>query len=375
MILQGPGHDLRGAGAVTGGQHHQRHVDPRALGLGDVVRLVAPGPAAGEDHQLALLEEEIRHRERLVEKPTRVVPDVEHEGPGALGPELLERSLQLPLAVLSLARTARGGLVEVGQADVAHARADHERVRDRVQRDRVTDDRELQGVGVPFADDGDLDRRPLRAPEPLDRVVDAHPPGVLALDSADHVTGPDAEPVSRSPLEGGHHRDVSVDRLNADPEAVVLALLALLHLLVGILLEEVRVRIQGAEHLADGGRHQAVGRHLLHVVALDGRQHRGVQPELVGQLSPAGENPVPEEPPGERAPNENHRRHNAQSRELHESIIAKTGAPAPWRPDLAPDPSAPTSFSTHPLRGRATRKPAPRRPPPGGAQNRRCTPK
>src|SRR3970040_796978 len=43
--------------------------------LAHVARLVAPRPAAREDDHLALPQEQVRHREGLVEQPARVVAD------------------------------------------------------------------------------------------------------------------------------------------------------------------------------------------------------------------------------------------------------------------------------------------------------------
>ena len=172
------GHDLRGARAVARGQDHEGHLRVGALGLGDVVGLVAAGAAAGEDHHLALLQEQVRDREGLVEQAAGVVADVEdHRGGPALH-ELLHRLLELALAVGSLAGPAGGGLVEVLQAHVAHALAGHEGVGHGVQGDGVADDRELEGLVVALAHDGDAHGRALGAAQALHRVVDAHAPGV-----------------------------------------------------------------------------------------------------------------------------------------------------------------------------------------------------
>ena len=88
------------------------------------------------------------------------------------------------------------------------------------------------------------------------------------------------------------------------PEAVVLALLALLHRLVVLLLEEVRVGVQRAEHLPDRARDEPVARDLLDVLALDRAHHRGVEAQLLAQAPPAGQRAASEQATGQRRSDE-----------------------------------------------------------------------
>ena len=246
-------------------------------------------------------------------------------------------------------------LVEVREPDVADVAADHERVRHRVQRDRVADHGELERLVVALAHDRDLDRRALRPAQPLDRVVDAHAARVLGLDPADHVAGADPEPVRRRALEGRHHGDVAVHRLHRDPEAVVLALLALLHRLVVALLEEVRVRVERAQELADRARDQPVARHVLDELGLHGVQHRGVEAQLLVEPPAARERALPEHAPRERRPQNQPDGYGPEPRKLHEGIIAIRG-----KRNNARKRETETDNSTRPgLKGGASAPPCP----------------
>ena len=106
------------------------------------------------------------------------------------------------------------------------------------------------------------------------------------------------------------------------PEAVVLALLALLHRLVVLLLEEVRVGIQRAEHLPDRAGDQPVARDVLDVLALDRAHHRGVEAHLLAQAAPAGLRAAAEQATGQRRSDEKTNGDRTEPRELHETIIA-----------------------------------------------------
>src|SRR5205823_14192087 len=68
--------------------------------------------------------------------------------------------------------------------------------------------------------------------------------------------------------------DVAIGGYICDSDAVVMAYLSLAHLRVLARREEVGVRVERAEHAADGARHEVLGLDLVDVVALD-RAERG----------------------------------------------------------------------------------------------------
>ena len=229
----------------------------------------------------------------------------------------LHGPLQLALAVGTFAGPAGRGLVEVGEAHIADALRDHEGIGHGVQGDRVANHRELERGVVALAQDRDVDRRPLGTSQALDRVVDGHAPRVLGLDPADDVARANAQAMGRGPLEGRHHRDVAVHRLHGDPEPVVLALLPLLQARVLLRLEEVRVGVESAEHLADREGDEAVALDLFRVVLLDRPHDRGVEAQLVGEAVAPGQHPGPEDPSERRAADEKQESEDAQPGRFH----------------------------------------------------------
>src|SRR5499433_776783 len=111
VILERTRHDFRGRGRAAIDQHDDR------LGLGEVARtrieaLGFLGVAAARRHDLALLQERVGDRDRLIKQSTRIVAQVDDEAlelVAGLGGEVGDRLLE-PLG---------GLLVELGDADKA----------------------------------------------------------------------------------------------------------------------------------------------------------------------------------------------------------------------------------------------------------------
>ena len=128
---------------------------------------------------------------------------------------------------------------------------------------------------TPGAADGHLHRRVLR-PAQLAHGLIARPAlRVLAVDPGDHVTAADALLVGGRAFEQRLHRDVLVDDLDRDPEAVVAAFLPFAELRELLRVHETRVGIERLQHAADGPVDQLIGLDLLHVARLDRVERRG----------------------------------------------------------------------------------------------------
>jgi hypothetical protein len=106
---------------------------------------------------------------------------------------------------------------------------------------------------------------------------------ILAIDFRDDVAAAHALPVGRRSFEQAHRRDVAIDHLDGDTQAVVAALLALAHLPVRARVEEARVRVQRLQHAGDGAVDDAIAFRLLHVVGLDQPHGRGERAKPLGQ--------------------------------------------------------------------------------------------
>ena len=95
---------------------HGQALGEVAAGLG-VVALRVLGMAAAGGNDLALVEEVVRHRDRLVEQTAGVVPQVEHDAGELVARLGLKRFHRRPDAAIGL-------FVEAGDADIADVVAD-----------------------------------------------------------------------------------------------------------------------------------------------------------------------------------------------------------------------------------------------------------
>ena len=103
--------------------------------------------------------------------------------------------------------------------------------------------------------------------------------------------------MGRSAFEGSHNRDVAVDGLHRDPEAVVGTVLPLLQRGVGAGSRKCEWD-PASEHAVDRAGHELLALDLVHVLALDRAQDRGVEPQLLARvLGAAGLHPPPPSPP------------------------------------------------------------------------------
>ena len=133
--------------------------------------------------------------------------------------------------------------------------------------------------------DLDLDRRPLRAAQLLHRLLGRSSPWRLSP-AICAMTSPRRMPF----LYAGDPSNTRVavmspsigSNLNAD--AVVAPFLPLAHLRVLARVEEARMRIERAEHAANGAVDEVVGLDLVDVVRLDRAQRRGERLVVLGNL-------------------------------------------------------------------------------------------
>ena len=84
VILQRAGHDLGGRGRAAVDQHHDRQAVDQVAAPG-VEPLHAVGAPAAGGHDLALVEEGVGDRDRLLEQPARVVAQVDARCPSCPG--------------------------------------------------------------------------------------------------------------------------------------------------------------------------------------------------------------------------------------------------------------------------------------------------
>ena len=126
-----------------------------------------------------------------------------------------------------------------------------------------------------------MDPGSLQSFELLDDGIHGEAVDRLVIEPVDHVAGADAEPVGGRALDGRDDRDLPVALADDDPEPVEGPALLLDHRGVLLGLEEVRVRVEGAEHPVDRRIDELVRRDVVRVP----RARRG---EDVGVFLEAG---------------------------------------------------------------------------------------
>ena len=264
MILQRAGHDLGRARAVAIDEHDHRQVRVLAVFVRAVVLVRLRDAAARVDDHVAARKEPIGDLDSLVQRSTGIVAQVEHQALHPAVGQLLERGADFVVRRLG----------KISELDVARVLVDHEHAADRHDIDFVAFDIEIDQAVVAAPAEGDVDGRALRTFQLGDRLLARPALGVGAGDPRDDVAAAEALLVGGRAFEDGHHGDVAVDDLNLDPEAVVLAFLALAHLGVALGIEEAGMRIQGFQHPVDGAVDQAVRRHFVDVLAIDRGKRR-----------------------------------------------------------------------------------------------------
>src|SRR4029077_11850265 len=106
----------------------------------------------------------------------------------------------------------------------------------------------LDQLVVTRAPDGDLNRRAARPAQLGHRLVAGPAFGVFAADFGDDVAAPNALLVGGRSFEQRHDRDVAVDDVDADAEAVVMPFLPFTQRGIRLRVHEARMRIERLEH-------------------------------------------------------------------------------------------------------------------------------
>jgi hypothetical protein len=183
VILQRAGNDLGRGGRAAVDQHDDRLVLGEIAGA-SVEALSLLGGAAAYRHDLALLQERIGDRDRLIEQSARIVAQVDDEAlelvaglRGQIGDRLLQAFGSL--------------LVELGNADEGDVVALEVRAH-RAHPDDVARDRHLDRLVLALSHDLELDLGIHRSAHLLDRLVEGQPLHLLVVEIGDDVIGHDA---------------------------------------------------------------------------------------------------------------------------------------------------------------------------------------
>src|SRR5262245_8176664 len=271
MILQRTRHDFGGRCRAAIDQYDD------GLALGEVARarveaLGLLGVAAARRHNLALLQEGIGDRDRLVEQPAGIIAQVDDEAlelVAGLGGEVGDRLLD-----------ALGGLlVELGDADKADVVAFKARAHG-AHLDARAGNGHLDRVVRTLAHDLELDLGIHRPAHLLDRLVEGEPVHRLVVEMRDDIVGQDAGLGRRGFVDRGHDLDQAVLHCDLNAEAAELAAGLHLHVAEALGIHVARMRIEPGQHAVDRRLDELAVVGLLHIVGAHPLEHIAEQAEL-----------------------------------------------------------------------------------------------
>ena len=284
VVLEGTGDDLGSRGRTAVDQNDHRLALGEVAGAGVVALRLVGVAAAGRD-DLAVLEEGVGDRDRLIEQTAGVVAQIEDEALQLVGRDVLEDLVD------RIAQAVEGLFVELGDAQITDVAALFTRAH-RLDADRVADDLDLQRLGGALAADGQRDRRIDRAAHLVDRLVQAEALHLIAVEMGDEVAGAHAGAGGRGLVDRGDDLDEAVLHGDLDAEATELAARLHLHVLEGLRRHVARMGIERGQHAVDGAFDQLRIVGLLDVVGADALEHVAEQIELAIGLCGGGRNRI-----------------------------------------------------------------------------------
>ncbi len=214
MVLERTGHDLRCRRTPLVHQDHDRH--PRVIVHARRPELLVLRRDAAPclDHGLAVAQEQVAHRNTLVQQPARVLPQVQHQPLHPLRAEVVDRGLQVP----------RRRLAEHRQLNVPDAAVHQVRQRDGRHADLVPHDPERDRLIHPAAHHAQVHRFALRPPQPVHRLVHGPAARRLAVHLYDPIAGLEARTLRWRVPQRRDHGDPAITDVDLDSQAAVLAL-------------------------------------------------------------------------------------------------------------------------------------------------------
>ncbi len=256
VVLNGARHNLGGRRGAAIHQHDQR-ILLAAVAVRGFVNLFGGGaPAMRNDHRAAA-QELIGNVNAFAQQSAGIAAQVEDQAFQVA--KLLERLLDF----------VSRGLVELVDVHVADAGPHDEVDVHAVARDFRALHGELHRMINAVAQDGDVDRGALRSFEQVGHFAHAEVVGGLAVYGDNHVTRAQPGLVSGRADERRHHDDLIVARTDRHPDAVIQPALIFAQQRIGFGIEEVRVRIEHAQHAGNRAVvDRFIGVHRLGVVLL-----------------------------------------------------------------------------------------------------------
>jgi hypothetical protein len=260
VVLQGAGDDLGGRGRGTVDEDdHRRSGEPVTLRLGiEPARDLAIAAARRDDRPA--VDEVAGNRDRLIEQPSRVVAQIEHEAgerPAALPLQLRDGADELVLR--ALVEDADPGIADMPVLEMGL---------DGIGANDVAPQFHVEGrCGA--AQEGDPDDRPGGAADALDHLAEIKSVDGFAIDALDRVARSNSGARGRRIVDRCDHLDASAiaRELRADAAEFTARvrgeLAILLHVHIG------GVRVEAGHHALQGIFHELIIRHVPDVAVVD----------------------------------------------------------------------------------------------------------
>ena len=269
VVLQRAGDDLGCGRRAAIDEHDERQVLGQIAGLGvEALHVLRPPRPGGDD--LALIEEGVRHLDRLTQQAAGVVAQVEHDAQ-QLAPQLLLDLLHRQL------QAVRGLLAERCDpqiADLAFGAPAH-----RPDLDHRAGDGDVERL-APDAADGEHDVGVHLAAHALHRLGEAEPLHRLAVEMGNQIGRLDAGAEGRRVVDRRDHLDEAALHGDLDPQAAELAARLHLHVAEAFRVHVARMGIERDEHTVDRRLDQLLVRDLVHIIGADALENVAEQVEL-----------------------------------------------------------------------------------------------
>ena len=272
MVLKRAGNDFRSRGRAAVDQHDDRLALGQIAGPGvEALRFFGVAAAGGDD--FTLVQERIRHRDRLIEQAARIVAQIDHEALDLVSAELTgqiaDRFLQ----------TVGSLLVELRNADITDIIALVVRTH-RLHADHVAHDGDLDRLVRALAHDAKLDLGVHRAAHLFHSLVEREALYLLVVELGDDVVGHDAGFGCRRIIDWSHHLYQPILHGDLDAEAAELAAGLHLNVAEATWIHVARMRIEPGEHAVDRRLDEFVVVRLFDIVGAHLLEHVAEQVEL-----------------------------------------------------------------------------------------------
>ena len=221
----------------------------------------------------AVLQKIIGNIHRAIQHAARIVAQIQHHAP--------QRPLVLLFDLLQGLPQVLSGLgLKLGDAQITESWLQQAAL-DALNLDHFPDQLDFERFAHAFPHDGQGDRRVRLAAHPLDRIRERHAFDRDIVQPDDQIAGADASPLGGGIVNRGDDLEKTVFLADLDAQAAKFAGGADLQILERLGVQKSRMRVQIAQHAANGVFQQILVLDRFDVVLLDGVKHAGERAQLI----------------------------------------------------------------------------------------------